>query len=168
MITIVLVLVGVAAVGYVLVSRLRGQALNARRMLMLPGVLTVIGLVQVSGLAHKARAADLILLAAGVVLSAVLGVARGTTVAVFIRSGRPWLRYRPVTIGLWVATFAVRVALTTLAYVFGAAVAASGPAILLSIGATLLGESAMVVYRAFSTRDLRWQARTQCHPVASR
>jgi len=34
MITIVLVLVGVAAVGYVLVSRMRGQALNARRMLM--------------------------------------------------------------------------------------------------------------------------------------
>src|SRR5581483_563886 len=157
MIAVVVVLVGVVAVGYVLVSRIRGQALGVRRMLVLPAVLTAVGLFQTLGVAqHRAGAADLILLAAGVVLSAVLGVGRGATVAVFTREGRPWLRYRPATIGLWVATFGVRVALTALAYAFGAAVAASGPAVLLSVGATLLGEAAMVVYRAFSTGGSPW------------
>ena len=172
MITVVLTLVGVAAVGYVLVSRMRGQALNTRRMLVLPAVLTAIGLVQVLGVArHQVRAADLSLLAGGVVLSAVLGLARGATVAVFTRHGQPWLRYRPATLGLWVATLALRATLTALAYAFGAAVAATGPAILLSVGATLLGEGAMVVHRAhraLATGGPHWQSRTQRQHAASR
>src|SRR5690349_19253767 len=131
MVTIVLVLVGLAAVGYVLVSRYRGQRLNARRLLMLPAVLTVIGAVQVSGVAHRGfRAVDLVLLAVGVFVSAALGLARGATVVVSTRNGQPWLRYRRLTLGLWGATFAVRAAMTGVAVAFGATVAASGPALL--------------------------------------
>ena len=43
------ILLGVAAVGYVLWSRLRGQPLNARRLLVLPVVLTVIGVADLTG-----------------------------------------------------------------------------------------------------------------------
>ena len=51
-----------------------------------------------------------------------------------VRDGRPWLRYRAVTLALWAAT-----------------VAGSGPALLLSAGATLLAEGAVVARRASAT-----------------
>ena len=49
--------------------------------------------------------------------------------AVSVRDGRPWLRYRAVTLALWTAT-----------------VAGSGPALLLSAGATLLAEGVIVAH----------------------
>jgi hypothetical protein len=49
------------------------------------------------------------LIGAGVGASVVLGLARGATVAVYDRDGASWLRYRPATLWLWLATVAVRV-----------------------------------------------------------
>jgi hypothetical protein len=169
-VAIVLVFAGVAVVGYVLVSRWRGQVLNLRRLLVLPTVLTAVGAAQVLGMAHHGhRPVDLVLIGAGVVASAGLGVARGATVAVCERNGATWLRYRATTLWLWLATAAARVALTVLAYVAGATLAASGPALLLAAGTTLLGEAVTVALRtAFSAPAPQWQARIQRHPAASR
>ena len=93
-----------------------------------------------------------VLLAVGLLAAAGLGVARGATVAVFVRDGRSWLRYRPATLMLWAATVAVRVGLTLLAHTTAAAVAASGPALLLTVGVTLLAEGAVVAGRAHPDR----------------
>lgn len=118
MILVVLVL---AAVGYALVSRIAGQPVNTRRLLLLPGVLTVMGLLQLSGaVSAGVRPQDLGLLAQGLGAAAGLDVARGATVTVSVRGGRPWLRYRAFTLALWAATVAVRVGLTTLAHASGA------------------------------------------------
>lgn len=148
MITIVLVVAAIAAVGYVLVSRMRGKAVNVRRLLVLPAVLTVIGGLQVLGEARLGMTATALgLLATDVVVAVLLGVARGATVAVSAREGRAWLRYRPLTLALWVATIIVRLGMTALAYAVGAAQAAGGPALLLCVGVTLLGEGAVVARR---------------------
>jgi len=171
MVTVVLVLLGLIAVGYVLFSRLRGQSVNTRRLLVLPGVLTAIGLLQVLGAAHHGfHTADVVVIAASVAVSATLGVARGATVNVFVRDGQPWLRYRRATLWLWAATVATRAALTGLAFASGAALADSGPALLLAVGATLLGEGAVVARRVVARRvvarrvvalsEPRWQAAT--------
>ena len=58
MITIVLVLVAVAAIGHVLVSRLRGEAVNARRVLVLPTVLTVFGGLRLNEYLHDPAGAE--------------------------------------------------------------------------------------------------------------
>jgi len=101
-ITVVLVVLALAVVGYVLASRIAGQPVNTRRLLVLPGVLTAMGLLQLSGaVSGGVRPPDLGLLAVGVAAAAGLGAARGATVTVAVRDGRPWLRYRPVTLGLW-------------------------------------------------------------------
>ena len=170
MVAIVLVVAGVAVVGYVLVSRWRGQVLNLRRLLVLPAVLTAVGVAQVLGMArHGYRPVDLVLISAGVVASAGMGLARGATVALSTRNGATWLRYRRATLWLWLATVAVRLALTGLASMAGATLATSGPALLLTVGTTLLGEAVMVARRAaFSARGPWWQARIQRHPAASR
>ena len=159
-ITVVLVVLALAVVGYVLASRIAGQPVNTRRLLVLPGVLTAMGLLQLSGaVSGGVRPPDLGLLAVGVAAAAGLGAARGATVTVAVRDGRPWLRYRPVTLGLWAATVAVRVGLTVLAHEAGATVAGSGPALLLSAGVTLLAEGAIVAHRASTTDGRQWQAR---------
>jgi len=159
-ITVVLVVLALAVVGYVLASRIAGQPVNTRRLLVLPGVLTAMGLLQLSGaVSGGVRPPDLGLLAVGVAAAAGLGAARGATVTVAVRDGRPWLRYRPVTLGLWAATVAVRVGLTVLAHAAGATVAGSGPALLLSAGVTLLAEGAIVAHRASTTDGRQWQAR---------
>jgi hypothetical protein len=149
-----------AAVGYVLVSRIAGQPVNIRRLLVLPGVLTAMGLLQLSGaVSAGVRPQDLGLLAVGVAAAAGLGVARGATVTVSVRDGRPWLRYRAVTLALWAATVAVRVGLTVLAHAAGATVAGSGPALLLSAGTTLLAEGAVVAHQAFNPGGRQRQPR---------
>ena len=159
-ITVVLVVLALAVVGYVLASRIAGQPVNTRRLLVLPGVLTAMGLLQLSGaVSGGVRPPDLGLLAVGVAAAAGLGAARGATVTVAVRDGRPWLRYRPLTLGLWAATVAVRVGLTVLAHAAGATVAGSGPALLLSAGVTLLAEGAIVAHRASTTDGRQWQAR---------
>jgi len=69
---------------------------------------------------------------------------------VSVRDGRPWLRYRAVTLALWAAT-----------------VAGSGPALLLSAGATLLAEGVIVAHRAATFGGQQWQARVCGQKVAN-
>ena len=82
-ITVVLVGLVLAAVGYVLVSRIKGQPVNTRRLLVLAAVLTTMGALQLAGaLAAGFRPADAVLLAVGLLVAAGLGAARGATVLV--------------------------------------------------------------------------------------
>jgi hypothetical protein len=160
MITTVVAVAVVVAVGHVLLSRWRGQPVNPRRLYVLPAVLCAIGLMQISGTAAGGiRATDVALIAAGVAVSAVMGVARGVTVAVFAQDGAPWVRYRPATLAFWAATIAARVVVAAAASHMGAWLATRGPAIILSVGVTLLAEGVVVGRRAYSTARPQWQAR---------
>lgn len=148
--TIVLVVIGVAVVCFVLFSRMRGERLNARRLVVLPAVLTVIGLVEVLGAVRGGvHDADLALLAGGLIVSTAFGIARGATVMLYAAQDRLWLRYRPLTLVLWLVTIAVRVGLSVLAAAVRATLV-QGPALLLFVGVTLLGEGSWVVWRARS------------------
>lgn len=95
-ITVVLVVLALAVVGYVLVGRMKGQPVKTVRLLMLPVVLTAIGALQLGGaMSAGFRPADAVLLAIGLLAAAGLGAARGATAAVLVQDGAPWLRYRP-------------------------------------------------------------------------
>jgi hypothetical protein len=168
-ITVVLFLLVLTAIGYVLLSRLQGRPVDVRRLPVLPTVLSVIGLLQVMGMTgHGVRPVDVLLIGAGVAVPAVMGAARGATVAVFARDGQPWLRYRPATLALWGATLAARGGIAAIAFAAGAPLATREPAILLSVGITLLAEAVVVVRRAFSIAESGWQAQAWRHHVAMR
>ena len=148
----VTILLGVAAVGYVLWSRLRGQPLNARRLLVLPVVLTVIGVADLTGSsAPRLSGTDVGFLAAGVAISVVLGVARGATIELYPNGGELWQRYRPVTVVAWVTLVVAKLALAGIASVAGASAGAETRGLLLSLGASLIAEAAVVGPRALST-----------------
>jgi uncharacterized protein GlcG (DUF336 family) len=170
MITAFSALLVLAAVGYVLTSRWHGRPINPRRLLLMPAVLSGYGLLQFTGAAGRGlRAVDVVVIAAGAAVAALMGLARAVTVAVYVRDGQPWMRYRPATLALWAATLATRLAVTAISIAIGSSAGATRwPAILLSVGVTLLAEGIVVTRRGFSPDGQQWQARSRRQTLAAR
>lgn len=147
-VTILLVVAGVAAVMW---SRMRGQPLQAKRLLVLPAVFVVLGVSDLTGHHAHYTAADITFLIVGFALSAVLGAARGATVELYARDGELWQRYRPVTVALWLALIATKVILAGIASAVGAHGAAGTDGLLLALGISLAGEAAVTAPRALAT-----------------
>ena len=144
--------------------------MNERRLLVLPAALSGYGLLQLTGAAGRVmHPVDIALIAAGVAIAAGMGVARGVTVTVYRQDGRSWMRYRPATLVLWAVTVAARLAVTVLSTALGGSAAVTrGPALLISVGVTLLAEAIVVSRRAFSTGGVEWQARSRRQTLAAR
>ena len=146
-VTIVLV---VAAIGYVLWSRMQGQPLAPKRLVVLPALLIALGISDLTG-AHHQSGADIGFLVGGALLSAALGAARGSTIELFARDGVLWQRYRPVTAALWVALILSKIVLAVIASAAGAKGGAGTNGLLFTLGISLLAESAVVGPRALAT-----------------
>jgi hypothetical protein len=146
------ILLGLAAVGYVLWSRMKGQPLKTKRLLVLPVVLTVLGITDLTGSsAPHLSSKDIAFLVASIAVSAVLGAARGATIELYPQHGELWQRYRQNTVGLWVALIASKLILTLIANSAGASAGGGTNSLLLSLGVSLLCEAAIVAPRALST-----------------
>jgi FtsH-binding integral membrane protein len=148
----------VLLVGYLLVRRMTGQLMEARRMLVLPAILAVAGLASLNSTALSATAIGFLLL--GCVVGAVFGVVRGYTVRIAERDGAAWMRYSFASVGLWVAAIAVRLLLMPVENVVDpAAASVAGQATMLSVGVGFLAESVVVLYRAMhSEATIVWRA----------
>ena len=141
-----------AAVGWVLWSRMKGQPLQAKRLLVLPVVLTVLGVTDLTGSsAPHLTGKDIGFLAAGAGLAAVLGAARGATIELYPHGGELWQRYRPATVALWITLIAARLILLVIAAAAHASAGGGTSSLLLTLGVSLLAEAAIVAPRALST-----------------
>ncbi len=149
--TAVWVVVGVLVVGYLMVSRLQGRPLTWRRLLVLPAVLTGIGLVELAQHAGQIRGLGVALLVAGCVVSFVFGIIRGATVALYRQDGYLWQRYRPVTLLWWLVLIAIKVVMDVGAHLVHAPLAGSSQAIMLTLGITLLGGAVAIAPRALAS-----------------
>jgi hypothetical protein len=146
------ILLVVAAVGYVLWSRMQGRPLKLRRMLVLPAVLVVLGIVDLTGSsAPHLTSKDIAFLVISVVLSVVLGAARGATIELYPQQGELWQRYRRSTVALWIALIAAKLILIGIASAAGASAGSGTSTLLLTLGVSLLAEAAIVAPRAAST-----------------
>lgn len=146
------ILLVVAAVGYVLWSRMKGQPLNLKRMLVLPVVLMVLGITDLTGSsAPHLTPKDIAFLVVSAAIAAVLGAARGATIELYPQQGELWQRYRRITVGLWVTLIAARLIVIVIASAVGASAGAGTSTLLLTLGVSLLAEAAIVGPRALST-----------------
>ncbi len=146
--TILLIVLGV---GFVLARRMIGEQVEIKGLLILPLVLTGIGVSQLGGI-HDLDAATVTFIALSVVLSVGLGLVRGRTVHLGERGGELWMRYRVSSVGLWVLNLAIKGALVPLQHaVSPAAASAANHALLFSIGLGILAETAVVLLRALDT-----------------
>jgi hypothetical protein len=146
--TPITVLLVVAGVLYVMWRRLQGEPLQAKRLLALPIVFSVLGIFDLTGSGTRLRPESVAFLVAGSLISFVLGAARGATVELFSRDGHLWQRYRGVTVALWGAVIASKLVLALVAHLVGAA---GGTDVMLALGLSLAGEAALVAPRALST-----------------
>jgi hypothetical protein len=148
----VTILLVVAAVGYVLWSRMQGRPLKMRRLILLPVILVVLGITDLTGSsAPHLTSKDIAFLVIGVAISAILGAARGATIQLYSKQGELWQRYRKSTVGLWVALIVAKVILLAVAGSAGASAGGGTNSLLLSLGISLLAEAAIVGPRAVQT-----------------
>jgi hypothetical protein len=137
----------VAAVCYLLVRRLMGEPAQAKRMLILPAVLTVIGVTQLSGQVSSPTA--LVFLVGSAAISVVLGALRGMSVRISERDGVAFIRYTGVTIALWAANIAVKLGANfALGAIDPKAGGAASAGLLFTLGVGILAEGLVVLVRA--------------------
>ena len=144
--------IGIAAivlgVGYLFVRRLAGQRVELKSLLLMPVILSAIGLTELEDLG-SASAAAIGVAAAGVLVSVLIGAARGRTIGFGARDGHLWMRYRWGTILLWVLNIAAKAALVPVAaLVGGGSSALAEQSIMLAIGLGILAESGVVYLRS--------------------
>ncbi|GAA1022455.1 MULTISPECIES: DUF1453 domain-containing protein [Amycolatopsis] len=137
----------VAAIGYLMVRRLMGEPAQAKQMLILPAVLSVVGLSTLSG--EVKTPASMIFLVGTAAVSVALGVLRGMSVRISRRDGTAFVRYTALTVALWVANIVVKIGVNLALDAF-APQDAGGVAnsMLLTIGVGILAEGLVVLYRA--------------------
>jgi hypothetical protein len=144
-------IVGVAAlVVFMIVRRMMGEPLRAKRLLVLPLVVAVIGAGQVGHVAHV-RAVDVAVLAFEAVFAVAVGVARGASVHIYVRDGHVWFRYRWITLALWLVSAALRLGLREAGALAGADHALLMNTLLFMVALTLAGEACVVGLRALRT-----------------
>ena len=104
-----------------LVARqLRQRELSLARIAVLPAAFVVVGFVADHELVHRLSSAPaLAMVAAGLVVAGVTGVARAATMRVWRVGGTVLTKGNGLTVALWVATILVRVGEVAAAYALG-------------------------------------------------
>jgi hypothetical protein len=142
------VLAAIAIIGYVIYQQLAGQLQRAKRVVLLPAVLTVIGFLNLRG--QHMGPADITWLTIGAAGSLAIGLAFGLIFQLESRDGVLWGKMPARGLWLWVAMIAWRLAIIAIAARTGAHVAASTTPLLFTLGLNRLGQAAVIVPRAMA------------------
>jgi hypothetical protein len=140
----------IAIVAYVIGRQLVGEPLRGKRIVLLPVILTVIGIADLGGKSHHVMPVDVACLIAGALLVAGIGVAQGLAMRLESRKGSLWGQMPAKGLWLWLLLIASRVLMVVIAHGVNAQVAASSATILLMLGINRLAQAAVVVPRALS------------------
>jgi hypothetical protein len=140
----------IAIIGYVIGRQLSGEQLRGRRVILLPVILTVIGIVEVGNSSMRVHAADIACLLVGGLVVATIGVAQGSVLRLESRDGYLWGQLPPRALWLWLALIVSRLAMTAVADGLDAKLAAASSTILLMLGVNRLAQAVIVVPRAMA------------------
>ncbi len=137
-------LVPAALVGWVVARQFMGRYVQASRSLLLPSVLLVVGLGQATHVTWTAFAVAAVV--GDAVLVAALGAVRGYAIRLTLREGYLYQRGGWLSVGLWVATIAAR-----LAVALPFAHTSAGPALAATLTASF-GVSLAAQFLVFNAR----------------
>ncbi|MCU1492775.1 MAG: hypothetical protein JWO62_539 [Acidimicrobiaceae bacterium] len=141
----------IAIVAYVIGRQLIGEPLRGKRVLLLPAVLAIVGVVDLATKkGHPATVTDVVLLGIGAAIAAIIGVRQGVTMRLESRNGHLWGQMPVASLWLWGILVASRGGLDGLGYALGAHLATSSSAMLLGLGINRLAQAAVVAPRALS------------------
>ncbi|TVT46896.1 DUF1453 domain-containing protein [Amycolatopsis rhizosphaerae] len=147
----------IAAIGYVLARRLLGEPAEGRRLVLLPVVLTGVGIMDLTRVTLSPVAIGFV--AGTTVISLVLGLLRGASIRVFERNDVVFLRYTATTIVLWAVNLAIKFsASVVLGLVDPKAEHATGSGMMFTFGAGMVVEGLAVLSKATrSGGRIAWQ-----------
>ncbi|MBP2319983.1 hypothetical protein JOF56_000368 [Kibdelosporangium banguiense] len=140
----------IAIIGYVIARQLLGEPLRGKRLILMPAVLTVIGIVDLGKSTQHLAGVDIAFIAASAVLAAGVGVWQGTMMRLESREGVLWGQMPARSLWLWAGFIVARIALNLVANGFGAHVAASTAPLLVTLGINRLAQAAVIAPRAFA------------------
>lgn len=133
---------------YVIARQLLGSALSGKRAVVLPVVLSVIGVVEISG-SHPG-ATDIVLLVVSAAFAIAVGLGLGAMTRLERRDGYLWAQLPKSGLWLWGGLLAGRLLISGIGDVTGAHVAAGTTAILLMLGLNRAAQALVVVPRAIA------------------
>jgi hypothetical protein len=132
----------------VIIRQLRGSTLTARGLVVVPGILVIAGIVTCAPVVSQSSGGEIGLLVAEVVLLSALGVARAASTRLSAPNGYAVQKGTTLTLVLWLVTIALRVGVAVLGSQLGMTGPLTSKSILLSMGATIGVQNAVVYLRA--------------------
>ena len=148
--SIITILLALGIIVYVVGQQIAGANVTGRRVVLLPGILTVIGVLDVTGHNAHASGTDYAFIAASAVVAVAIGLGLGAMTRIELRNGALWTQLPKSGLWLWAAFIITRVGILVAAHAAGAHVAGSTDAILLSLGLNRAAQAAVVVPRAIA------------------
>jgi hypothetical protein len=144
------VLAAIGVIAYVIGQQVLGGALSGKRMVVLPVVLTVIGILDISRSKARLDATDIVLLVVSAAIAIGTGAGLGTMTHLERRDGHLWAQLPKRGLWLWGGLIVSRLAIIAIAHGAGAPVAAGTAAILLMLGLNRAAQALVVVPRAIT------------------
>jgi hypothetical protein len=144
--TTIAIAIAIAYIVFVLVRRVRGEAVSApKKLFLLPVVVGFIGLDSVTH--AKLNSIDIAVVIAGSVISLGLGLLRGRFDKLSLVNGSPFMRWSAASVAVFAVNVLAKLALDVGGVAAGGTTSALSSSILLSLGLTLLGEATVVWLR---------------------
>ncbi|MFJ9031008.1 hypothetical protein ACIRQP_21250 [Streptomyces sp. NPDC102274] len=135
----------------VIARQVQGEPLRGRRLIVLPVALTLLGAYLLSKHDEKPSAADVVFIAVGAAVAAVIGLLQGRSTVLEARDGVLWARTPTSGLWLWLVLIVSRVVVTGVAVAAHAHVAGSASPILLTLGINRLAQAIVVAPRALKS-----------------
>jgi hypothetical protein len=146
--SVVTVLAVIGIIVYVIGQQLVGGALSGKRLVVLPAVLTVIGIADIGGHGSHPGATDIVLLVVSAVIAIAIGVGLGAITRLERRDGYLWAQLPQRGLWLWGGLIVSRLLVIGIAHAAAAPIAAGTAAILLMLGLNRAAQALVVVPRA--------------------
>jgi hypothetical protein len=141
------ILLALAVAGYVIFRQVQGEALRGKRLIVLPLVLAVIGVVTLSKNGVHPTGTGIAISAA---IALGIGAGQGWSMILQSRAGALWGRMPLRGLWWWVALVASRLVMMAVAHGLDAQVAASTATILLILGINRVGQALVIAPRAMA------------------
>jgi hypothetical protein len=144
------VLIAVAIIVLVVGKQVVGTAVSGKRLVVLPAVLTVIGIVDIAGNKAHPDATDIVLLVVSAAIAIAIGASLGLMTHLERRDGHLWAQLPKKGLFLWGGLILSRIVIDVVAHGAGAHVASGETAILLMLGLNRAAQALVIVPRAIA------------------
>jgi hypothetical protein len=148
---VIRVLAVITVIGYVIGRQLMGEPLRGKRVVLLPVILAVAGVVDLGKHGRHVEPADFVFLVISGLIAVTIGLLQGRMMRLEARNGALWGQMPVRALWLWALLVGSRLIITVIALAVGAKVAGSSAPVIMLLGINRLGHAAIVMRHALAT-----------------